>query len=224
MSPGDRVKVVGLVGTAALNGRLGTVQPRNTWKKGDPAMWTVDRITVRLDGEPPKDVSLVPSNIIVLSAAPRDAGVPATSGSAAGDDACTICLESDPTPVQKGCACRGDAGLAHLDCLIQAASHKQESSGSAEGWTECMTCNHLFNGSIAAGLAAEFKRRSEGHPEKWVEFIAAAHASSRTMLMAGNPLGAEAVCRKTLASLKRMPRVDDFSANVIRKNFGRCAR
>ena len=34
---------------------------------------------------------------------------------------CVICLTDDPPPVQSGCACRGDAGLAHAACLIRKA-------------------------------------------------------------------------------------------------------
>jgi hypothetical protein len=41
---------------------------------------------------------------------------------AAGEDGdCIICLTSDPRPIQSGCGCRGDAGLAHIECRIEAA-------------------------------------------------------------------------------------------------------
>jgi hypothetical protein len=35
---------------------------------------------------------------------------------------CFICLDSNAPPIQSGCACRGDGGLAHVDCLIQVAA------------------------------------------------------------------------------------------------------
>jgi hypothetical protein len=74
----------------------------------------------------------------------------ATSGAsraaaAAADDGgvCTICLESDPPPIQSGCACRGDAGLAHIECRISAAEYQQKLSSSGPSnllaWTECPT-------------------------------------------------------------------------------------
>ncbi len=31
-------------------------------------------------------------------------------------------LDTSPPPIQSGCACRGDSGLAHIACLVQAAT------------------------------------------------------------------------------------------------------
>ena len=45
---------------------------------------------------------------------------------------CIICLDPDPPPIQSGCACRGDAGLAHVECRILAASAMQQSNGGDE--------------------------------------------------------------------------------------------
>ncbi len=36
---------------------------------------------------------------------------------------CIICLDSNPPPVQCGCACRGDMGLAHIGCIIRSAEY-----------------------------------------------------------------------------------------------------
>ena len=46
---------------------------------------------------------------------------------------CTICLDDgdDPLPMQRGCACRGDAGLAHVACQATAATHKDTGSFTA---------------------------------------------------------------------------------------------
>jgi hypothetical protein len=35
---------------------------------------------------------------------------------AADGGACVICLDASPPPIQSGCACRGDSGLAHIAC------------------------------------------------------------------------------------------------------------
>ena len=43
--------------------------------------------------------------------------------------ACIICLDAEPEPIQSGCACRGDAGLAHVKCRAEAATHRQQSTG-----------------------------------------------------------------------------------------------
>jgi hypothetical protein len=43
---------------------------------------------------------------------------------------CIICLDSDPPPIQSGCACRSDSGLAHVDCLIEKAVAQQARRGT----------------------------------------------------------------------------------------------
>ena len=37
------------------------------------------------------------------------------------DGCCFICLDNEPPPVQAGCACRADTGLAHIGCMVTAA-------------------------------------------------------------------------------------------------------
>ena len=66
--------------------------------------------------------------------------------------ACFVCLEASPPPIQMGCACRGDAGLAHIGCLIQAAASRA-AHGSSKGWWECPTCKQQFTGAMQHGLA-----------------------------------------------------------------------
>jgi hypothetical protein len=65
----------------------------------------------------------------------------------AGD--CVVCLNNDgpPFPTQGGCACRDTAGLAHLACRIQAATHSQAV------WWQCGTCQQAFTGMAQLGLA-----------------------------------------------------------------------
>jgi tetratricopeptide (TPR) repeat protein len=65
---------------------------------------------------------------------------------------CVICLQSDPAPVQSGCACRGDAGLAHAACLVEKAVAQRASRGPA-AWTTCQTCTQEFSGAIGLALA-----------------------------------------------------------------------
>jgi hypothetical protein len=38
------------------------------------------------------------------------------TASASDDGVCIICLDDDSPPIQSGCACRGNAGLAHVEC------------------------------------------------------------------------------------------------------------
>ena len=69
-----------------------------------------------------------------------------------GTSPCIICLDADPEPIQSGCACRGDAGLAHVMGRVEAAVHRQKSTGSCEGWARCVTCEQIFNGAMLVGL------------------------------------------------------------------------
>jgi len=49
--------------------------------------------------------------------------------------ACIICLDTSPPPIQSGCACRGDSGLAHIACLVRAAASQQAQRGS-DAWRQ----------------------------------------------------------------------------------------
>jgi len=72
--------------------------------------------------------------------------------SAPTDSGCIICLDSDPPPIQSGCACRGDGGLAHVGCLTEKAVSQQAYRGN-EVWWECQTCEQNFTGAMRFGLA-----------------------------------------------------------------------
>jgi len=73
--------------------------------------------------------------------------------------ACIICLdcEDDPAPIQSGCACRGDAGWAHVACRVKLAEHNEDPSASthASAWQKCGTCHIRFAGPMELDLAHE---------------------------------------------------------------------
>jgi hypothetical protein len=75
--------------------------------------------------------------------------------------ACVICLDTSPPPIQSGCACRGDGGLAHVDCLIQLAASQQPHRGD-EAWHTCQTCKQVFTGAMRTGLATVWRSRVAG--------------------------------------------------------------
>ena len=72
---------------------------------------------------------------------------------------CNICLEGgdEPLPIQRGCACRGDAGLAHTACLAKANAHKAD--GFHQGWAECPTCGQWYTGAMQLVLARTLAHR-----------------------------------------------------------------
>ena len=86
---------------------------------------------------------------------------------AADGGACIICLDTSPPPIQSGCACRGDSGLAHIACLVRAAASQQAQRGS-DGWRKCQTCKQDYTGAMQTGLAEAWRdlagRGSGGRP------------------------------------------------------------
>ena len=88
------------------------------------------------------------------------------------NDACIICLETSPPPNQSGCACRGDGGLAHIDCRIRAAASQQAQRGD-EVWWQCQTCKHDFTGAMRTGLAVSWRSRVAGQAPESSERLGA---------------------------------------------------
>jgi hypothetical protein len=127
-----------------------------------------------------------------------------TTAGASDGRVCIICFEPDPQPIQSGCACRGDAGLAHVECRILAAEHKETSSGDVFGWITCSTCGQSFNGPMALGLAKEHYRRVNGRPTKQAEWTVAAVSLAQSLTNSDLDAQAEAVCRDTRATFARM--------------------
>jgi hypothetical protein len=72
-----------------------------------------------------------------------------------------ICLDASPPPIQSGCACRGDGGLAHIGCLVEAAASQQAHRGDAV-WQQCQTCKQEFTGAMQMGLAEAWRLRVAG--------------------------------------------------------------
>ena len=65
---------------------------------------------------------------------------------------CIICFDSDPAPIQRGCACRGDSGLSHVRCMVRYAESQEEHHG-VNAWKTCRTCKQPFTGAMRRGLA-----------------------------------------------------------------------
>ena len=89
-----------------------------------------------------------------------------TPGMAADGGACIICLDTSPPPIQSGCACRGDSGLAHIACLVQAAASQQARRGNGVWatavWRQCQTCKQDYTGAMQTGLAEAWQSRVAG--------------------------------------------------------------
>jgi hypothetical protein len=101
----------------------------------------------------------------VVSATEQAASAAARVSGAGGS--CTICFEHNPQPIQSGCGCRGDSGLAHVACRATAAEYVSESRPDEGGtpWRQCGTCGQRFLGAMALGLVCEWWRHVQHRPE-----------------------------------------------------------
>jgi hypothetical protein len=114
---------------------------------------------------------------------------------AADGGACIICLDTSPLPIQSGCACRGDSGLAHIACLVQAAATQQARRGNGI-WQECQTCKQRYTGAMQTGLADAWRSRVAGQAAESTERLAAESNLAVSLLHQGKDVEAEPMLRK----------------------------
>jgi hypothetical protein len=110
---------------------------------------------------------------------------------------CIICLDSDPPPIQSGCACRSDSGLAHVECLIEKAVAQQEHRGNGV-WRECQTCERRFTGAMRTGLAEAWCSRVCDEAAECEERLLAAGNLAECRLHHGQYAEAERINREVL--------------------------
>ena len=81
-----------------------------------------------------------------------------------GTGECIICLQSEPPPAQRGCVCRGEGGLAHVECLASHAKNEAR-KGRLSSWFTCHICKHELTGPVRKHLAIAWMRdaRSRAH-------------------------------------------------------------
>ncbi len=108
--------------------------------------------------------------------------------------ACIICLDASPPPIQSGCACRGDGGLAHVDCLVQLAASQQAHRGR-EVWRRCRTCEQDFMGAMRTGLAEAWRSRVANQAAESLERLAAEGNLAVSLLHQGELAHAERMLR-----------------------------
>jgi tetratricopeptide (TPR) repeat protein len=112
---------------------------------------------------------------------------------------CGICLDSDPPPIQRGCACRGEAGLAHIDCMVKYANATEDlDSGAA--WMACGTCKQLFTGKMRQALGLHFWQSVKGLPPGHEKRQTATLAYARCHVEEGRFEVAENLARELLAT------------------------
>jgi tetratricopeptide (TPR) repeat protein len=117
---------------------------------------------------------------------------------------CIICLDSNPPPIQSGCACRSDSGLAHVACLIEKAVSQQQQHRGGKAWWECQTCGQRFTGTMQTELGEALWSRVCDQAEDSGERLAAAGILAACRLTQGKYVEAERIEREVLRVQRRM--------------------
>ncbi len=92
----------------------------------------------------------------------------------AANGTCYVCYGSQPPPIQSGCACRGEAGLVHIGCMVQVAVSQAGHRGDI-AWWGCHTCKQKFTGAMRTGLAEAWWARVRDAVEENAERQSAAY-------------------------------------------------
>ena len=116
---------------------------------------------------------------------------------------CIVCLDSDPPPIQSGCACRSDTGLAHVGCLVEKAVAQQPHRGN-KVWRECQTCGRPFTGAMRTGLAEAWWSRVCDEAEESAERLSAACNLASSLSDQGQYAEAERINREVLGVERRV--------------------
>ena len=117
---------------------------------------------------------------------------------------CTICLEGgeEPLPIQRGCGCRGDMGLAHTACLAKMNAHKAK--GHHVGWYKCPTCRQWYTGAMRLALARALMHRLRLRRRDDDDRLGAEDILGTALFGAGEFAEAEKVQTRLLAARKRV--------------------
>ena len=115
---------------------------------------------------------------------------------------CTICLESDPAPLQRGCACRGEAGLSHFQCMANLADWRDKNGPVTEtpglAWIMCLVCKSHFTGAMKQELAHAWSERSLHLPTDHLTHVWSKQHLIECAYAAGNYTEAETMARSML--------------------------
>ncbi len=121
----------------------------------------------------------------------------------AEDAVCIICLDSSPPPIQSGCGCRSDGGLAHVGCLVEKAVAQQPHRGYTVWWV-CQTCGQRFTGAMGTGLGEAWWSRVCDEAEESCERLVAAGNLANCRIQEGKYMEAERMHRQQLRVRRRV--------------------
>jgi hypothetical protein len=113
----------------------------------------------------------------------------------AANGTCYVCYESQPPPIQSGCACRGEAGFVHIECMVQVAVSQVGHRGNTAWWGS-HTCKQHFTGAMRTGLAEAWWARVRDAVEENAERQSAAYNLGQSLCGEGTYGEAERTFRE----------------------------
>jgi tetratricopeptide (TPR) repeat protein len=114
--------------------------------------------------------------------------------------ACIVCLdsESDPPPIQAGCACRSDTGLVHVACAVACAKAMHKKHGH-DAWRRCGTCKQAFTGAVQLALGLAWWRHASAMSPCTERTLAASNLAE-CYRVSGEYAKAEGLAHRALAT------------------------
>jgi hypothetical protein len=131
--------------------------------------------------------------------------------------ACYVCYESQPPPIQSGCACRDEAGFVHIECMVQVAVSQVGHRGNI-AWSECHTCKQKFTGAMRTGLAEACWGRVRDVVEESAERLSAAYNLGQSLFGEAKYGEAERMFREVHGILMRVLGADRSGCSGCRGN------
>ena len=138
-----------------------------------------------------------------------------TESEAAVEYTCYVCLDSDDALIPLGCACRGEGGKAHLQCIIDAHAARDGDVYKMSHWIQCLICKETYTGKMHSGVSKDLVRRYKHIPDFMSIGLTSRHADS--MSQEGRHREAEVIYRKCIG-LHTMLYQQDTEENLVLVN------
>ena len=133
--------------------------------------------------------------------------------------------------MQCGCACRGNAGWAHVACIVRSALHAGHGEGCgcngwqdpcvySKAWHECPTCLQRYTGGMEAGLQLEAWRHFKDRPADDESRQVVQYNLARVLYRAGRFEEAKALLDELLTALRQRGRENTSAALQIMGTLG----
>lgn len=117
-------------------------------------------------------------------------------------DICFICLENTALRVRSGCACRGTAGVVHVECMVTAAQHLFTNQKHS-AWYKCQICCENFTGDLRFRLAEAWVSKTQNKMEHDEERMCAQLNMANSLCEKGMFQNAACINNRMLTTVQR---------------------